>query len=119
QSEIDGRNAADRRRRTGRSFEDDGVQGHDVQRRPESRVSVRIHERFMDFEMRSHVGVRLPDVELHGSARLRDLYGSAARPLRCTRAGSGFHIRLTGAGASYAAEPGIEDALAASSKLCE
>ena len=43
-----------------RSRQDDDLQGHDVQRRAESRRRVRLHQRVVDAEGRSHLRVRLP-----------------------------------------------------------
>ena len=50
----------DRRRRAGPAARDDGLQGHDAQRRAELRVHHRLHERVLDAEGRPGQRVRLP-----------------------------------------------------------
>ena len=60
--------------------ESDDLQGHDVQRRPEPRLRLRLHQRLVDAQGRSHGGVRvrlLNYMEQHGYAVRRR---SATRP---------------------------------------
>jgi cation diffusion facilitator CzcD-associated flavoprotein CzcO len=45
---LDGRHRPHGRRRAGRPRQDAQLQGHDVQRRPESRIGVRLHECIVD-----------------------------------------------------------------------
>ena len=54
----------------GRPPRDDGLQGHDAQRRAEPGASRRLHERLVDAEGRPHRRVRLPAAQPHGRQRL-------------------------------------------------
>ena len=64
------RHAGQRRRPRGRSGAHAELQGHDVQRRAQPRLGVRLHERVVDAEMRPDLRVRVPAAQLHGRARL-------------------------------------------------
>ena len=97
QSAAARRRAGERRRPRRRAGADAELQGHDVQRRAESRVLVRLHERVVDAEVRPDVRVRLPPAEPHGEARLPAVHaaqrrsvsgrrsrGSISRPATCS-----------------------------------
>ncbi len=55
----------------GRAAEDDGLQGHDAQRRAEPGARARLHQRLVDAQVRPDLRVRLPPAQPHGRARLR------------------------------------------------
>ena len=50
---------------------DPELQGHDVFRRAEHGLGVRLHQRVVDAEMRPHLRICLPPDQLHGPARLQ------------------------------------------------
>ena len=60
-----------------RAARDDGLQGHDAQRRPEPRVRARLHERLVDAQVRPDLRVRVPAAQAHGRARLRAVHARA------------------------------------------
>ena len=68
-----GRDAVRRRRRAGRFRADLDLQGHDVLRRAEPGLDVRLHQRLVDAARRPHRRVRLPAAQPHGrdAARAR------------------------------------------------
>ena len=60
----------ERRRPRGRFREHADLQGHDVFGRAQSGVLLRLHQRVLDAEMRSHLRICLPAAQSHGSPQL-------------------------------------------------
>ena len=81
------RDRARGRRRARRSVAADGLQGHDVQRRPELRVRGRLHERVVDAEVRSHEQLRVPAARSTwtSTATRAAVRAAAIRPSRRSR----------------------------------
>ena len=69
------------RRQRRRSGQDLHLQGHDVQRRAEPRLLVRLHQRVVDAEVRPDLRVRLPPAQPHEEARLRAMHAAPQRPV--------------------------------------
>ena len=70
------------RRRAGRFRADLDLQGHDVLRRAEPGLHLRLHQRLVDAARRPHLRVRLPAAQPHG--RERHAPGDAAPARRAT-----------------------------------
>ncbi len=70
------RRSTERRRRRSRSREDDDLQRRHVQRRPQSRVGVRLHQRLLDAEGRFDLPIRLPPAEPYGRAGLSPVHAA-------------------------------------------
>src|SRR3974377_1519821 len=69
-----GRHASERRRPGDRFREKAALQGHDVFRRAQSCLRLRLYQRVLDAEMRSHLRICLPADQLHGSAQLPEIH---------------------------------------------
>ena len=65
----------------------DDLQGHDVLRRAQPRIGLRLHQRLVDAEGGPDLRIRLPPPQLHGQERARQMHAAAqgqgrARPSR-------------------------------------
>ena len=106
-----------RRRPHGRFCARLELQGHDVFRRAEPRVRVRLHQCVVDAEMRPDLRICLPPDQLHGPAWLQAMHAAQRRPHHHRTAVAGFFLRLCAALGGENAEAGIETAVAALSEL--
>jgi len=74
------RHRAHRGRPARAAARDDGLQGHDAERRTELRVHHRLHERVLDPQGGPGERVRLPAAPVHGRPRLRHVRAGQRRP---------------------------------------
>ncbi len=79
QAAIDGRDGMARRRLTCQPLPNLELQGNDVQRCSQSRIVVRLHQRFLDTEIRFGRGLCVPLAQSHGCGQIRRRHASSAR----------------------------------------
>ena len=94
------------------------LQGHDVQRRTEPRLGVRLYERVLDAEVRSHLRVRVPPAESHGRTSAAPVHASSQRSLHQRGTLDRFLLRLRATVDRKFSEAGIEGAVATAPELC-
>ncbi|SOT41830.1 hypothetical protein F01_410337 [Burkholderia cenocepacia] len=103
--------ARDGRRPRGRLAGDGVVQGHDVQRRAEPRVVVRLHECVVDAEGRADRALRVPAAQPHARERVRHVRAAARRGRSRRRAGRQPELGLHPARGRHPAEAGAPQAM--------